>query len=165
MFRSAYTWRTPPEISLPIVTPPWPSRISQSRTMMFSLGTLMRRPSALRPDLIAMQSSPVSKRQRSISTSRHDSGSQPSLFGPWLSIVTSRTVTFVQSTGLISHIGEFRIVTPSMSTLRQRYGWMNCGRRNDSTPNRRALTGTPSSAISNSRARASRWLPSPCFQP
>ena len=85
---------------------------------MFSLGTLSRRPSALRPDLIAMQSSPVSNVQRSISTSRHDSGSQPSLFGPWLSIVTPRTVTFVQSTGLISHIGELTIVTPSMSTLR-----------------------------------------------
>ena len=34
--RSTYTCRTSPEISLPIVTPPWPSRISQSRTMMFS---------------------------------------------------------------------------------------------------------------------------------
>jgi hypothetical protein len=30
----------------------------------FSVGMLMRRPSALRPDLMAMQSSPVSKRQR-----------------------------------------------------------------------------------------------------
>ena len=80
----AKTFQHPPEISLPIVTPPWPSRISQLRTMMFSLGTFTRRPSALRPDLIAMQSSPVSNAQRSISTSRHDSGSQPSLFGPWL---------------------------------------------------------------------------------
>ena len=69
-----------------------------------------------------MQSSPVSNVQRSISTSRHDSGSQPSLFGPWLRIVTPRTVTFVQSTGWISHIGELTMVTPSMRTFWQRYG-------------------------------------------
>ena len=95
---------------------------------MFSIGTFRRRPSSLRPDLIAMQSSPVSNVQRSISTSEHDSGSQPSLFGPWLLMVTPRTVTFVHSTGWISHIGELTIVTPSMRTLRQRYGWMKFGR-------------------------------------
>ena len=83
----------------------------------------------MRPALIAMQSSPVSNAQFVMRTSRHDSGSQPSLFGPWLEIVTWRTVTFVHSTGLISHIGELVIVTPSMSTLRQRYGWMKLGRR------------------------------------
>ena len=76
--------RAPPEISLPMVTPPCPSFIVQSRMITFSTGTLTRRPSSLRPDLSAMQSSPVSKAQRSISTSRHDSGLQPSLFGPWL---------------------------------------------------------------------------------
>ena len=58
---------------------------------MFSIGMLTRRPSLLRPDLRAMQSSPVSNVQRSIRTSRHDSGSQPSLFGPWLMILTPRT--------------------------------------------------------------------------
>ena len=57
---------------------------------MFSLGTPIRRPSALRPDLMAMQSSPVSNMQFSMSTLRHDSGSQPSLFGPWLLTVTPR---------------------------------------------------------------------------
>ena len=67
-----------------------------------------------------MQSSPVSKAQFSISTSRHDSGLQPSLFGPWLSMVTPRTVTLVHSTGWISHIGELMIVTPSMRTFWQR---------------------------------------------
>ncbi len=80
----------------------------------------MRRPSALRPDLTAMQSSPVSKKQPSMSTSLHDSGSQPSLFGPCVAMWTRRTVTFVQSTGLISHIGEFLMVTPSMRTFWQR---------------------------------------------
>ena len=85
-----------------------------------------------------MQSSPVSKVQPSISTSRHDSGSQPSLFGPWLRIVTLRTVTFWHSTGWISHIGELTIVTPSMRTLRQRYGWMKFGRSQWPSPNTRS---------------------------
>ncbi len=66
---------------------------------------------------MAMQSSPVSNVQFSMSTSRHDSGLQPSLFGPWLSTVTPRMVTFSQSTGLSTHIGELVNVTPSMSTL------------------------------------------------
>ena len=85
-----------------------------------------------------MQSSPVSNVQPSMSTSRHDSGSQPSLFGPWLLMATLRTVTFVQSTGWISHIGELMMVTPSMRTFWQRYGWMKFGRRNDPSPNTRS---------------------------
>src|SRR4029079_18022537 len=113
---------TPPDISLPTVIPPCPSRIRQPRTMMFLVGTFTRRPSAFRTDLIAMQTSPVLKSQFSIKTSVHDSGSQPSLFGPWLLIFTSRTVTLVQSTGCISHIGELMICTPSIRTLVQRYG-------------------------------------------
>src|SRR4051794_39486064 len=98
--------RTPPEISLPIVTPPCPSFISQPRTIIFSVGTPILRPSSLRPDLIAMQSSPVSKEQFSTSTSLHDSGSHPSLFGPCEEIRTFRTVIFSERTGCISHIGE-----------------------------------------------------------
>ena len=85
----------------------------------------------MRPALIAMQSSPVSKKQLLINTSRHDSGSQPSVLGPstdaWM--CRSLTVTLVQSTGCTCHIGELRNFTPSMSTLAQRYGWMNWGRR------------------------------------
>jgi hypothetical protein len=68
-----------------------------------------------------MQSSPVSN----IALDQHVAarfGSQPSLFGPWLRMVTPRTITFLQSTGWISHIGELTIVTPSMSTFWQRYG-------------------------------------------
>src|SRR5437016_3844028 len=90
--------------------------------MMFSLGLPIRRPSAFRPDLIAMQSSPVSKTQFSISTLRHDSGSQPSLFGPWLLIFTPRIVTFSHNTGFNSHIGEFVNATPSISTFLHPYG-------------------------------------------
>jgi hypothetical protein len=50
---------------------------------MFRLGTSTRRPSALRPALMAMQSSPVSKVLPVMTTSVHDSGSQPSLSGLW----------------------------------------------------------------------------------
>ena len=141
--RSAKMFRAPPEISLPITTPPWPSFIVQLRTITFSIGVFTRRPSLFRPDFRAMQSSPVSNVQPSISTSRHDSGSQPSLFGPWLRIETLRTVTFWHSTGWISHIGELTIVTPSMRTLRLRYGWMKFGRSQCPAPNTRSRTGTP----------------------
>ena len=131
-----------PETSLPTTTPPWPSFIVQPRMMKFSEATPTRRPSLLRPDLMAMQSSPVSKTQFSMSTSRHDSGSQPSLLGPWETMLTPRTVTLVQSTGWISHMGERLIVTPSISTLRQRLGWMKLGRRNWPAPKTRCATGT-----------------------
>ena len=98
---------------------------------MFSDRTVTRRPSALRPALIAMQSSPVSKKQLLISTSRQDSGSQPSVFGPSPDTWTCRsfTVTLVQRTGCTCHIGELRSLTPSIRTLVQRYGWMNWGLR------------------------------------
>jgi hypothetical protein len=86
----------------------------------FSVGLFSRRPSALRPDLMAMQSSPVSKTQSSISTSRQDSGSHPSLLGPWLWMFSLRTMTFSHSTGCTSHIGEAIMVRPSISTFRQR---------------------------------------------
>src|ERR1044072_4496255 len=56
---SAKRLRTPPELSLPTEMPPWPSFIWQRRMTMFSEGTFRRRPSALRPDLTAMQSSCV----------------------------------------------------------------------------------------------------------
>src|SRR5580698_2526944 len=119
---STYMLRTSPDASLPIVTPPCPSFMTHFRTIMFWLGTAIRRPSRLRPLLIAMQSSPVSNSQLSISTSVEDSGSHPSLFGPWVAILTLRTVTFFDNTGLISHIGEFRMVTPSIRTFVHRYG-------------------------------------------
>ena len=57
---STKTLRQSPEISLPITTPPCPSFMLQLRMTMFSEGTCTRRPSASRPLLMAMQSSPVS---------------------------------------------------------------------------------------------------------
>src|SRR3984885_8314044 len=106
---SAKTLRTPPEISLPTVTPPWPSFIRQLRMTMFCEGIPNRRPSAFLPDLMAMQSSPVLKKQFSTSTSVEDSGSHPSVFGPKLLMVSPRTVTFVHSTGCTCHIGELNM--------------------------------------------------------
>ena len=127
--RSAKMLRAPPEISLPMTTPPWPSFMVQSRITTFSIGRFTRRPSSLRPDLSAMQSSPVSNVQPSMRTSRQHSGSQPSLFGPWLRTLTLRMVTFSHNTGFSSHIGELMMVTPSMRMLRERYGWTKFGRR------------------------------------
>ena len=74
----------------------------------------------MRPDFSAMQSSPVSKVQPSMSTSTQASGSQPSLLVPRLLMVTLRTVTLAHSTGFTSHIGELTMVTPSISTFWQR---------------------------------------------
>src|SRR5215469_14827557 len=96
--------------------------------MMFWDGLLMRPPSAFLPDLMAMQSSPVEKLQSLISTSVHDSGSQPSVFGADSRlalapvIVILWTVTLLQSTGWTCHMGEFFNVTPSIKMFSQRYG-------------------------------------------
>ena len=123
---SAKTLRTPPEIWLPMVTPPWPSLMWQPWMTMFWEGTRNRRPSAFLPELMAMQSSPVSKSQSLMSTSAQDSGSQPSVLGAESRlglapvIVIPRTVTLEQSTGCTCHMGEFLSVTPSMSTFLQR---------------------------------------------
>src|SRR3954463_444417 len=155
---STNTLRQPPEISLPIVTPPCPSRITQRRTTIFSEGSPPRLPSLLRPDLMAMQSSPVSKVHPSINTSRQDSGSHPSLFGPCETISTPRTVTLVQSRGWISHIGEATITTPWMSTFRQRFTSIKLGRRKSPSPNRRDSGGLFCSTILIRRSRACFWF-------
>jgi len=78
-----------------------------------SVGFAIRRPSRLRPALRAMQSSPVSKLQFSIRTSVQESGSQPSLLGPWPWMWTFRIVTLLHNRGLTSNIGESPTVTPS----------------------------------------------------
>src|SRR5258708_6389245 len=75
------------------------------------------------------QTSPVSKTQSSMRTSRHDSGSQPSVLGPCPMIVTRRIVTFVQRVGCSTQKGALRMVTPSMRMFLLRYGSTNAGRR------------------------------------
>src|SRR5580692_781380 len=84
---------------------------------IFCEGIASLRPSAFLPDLMAMQSSPVLKKQFSTSTSVQDSGSHPSVFGPKLLMVNPRIVTFVHSTGWTCHIGELNNVTSSISTF------------------------------------------------
>src|SRR5690554_5733885 len=116
---STNTLRAPPEISLPITTPPWPLRILQPLIRIFSEGVFKRRPSLFLPDLMAIQSSPVSKKQFSITTFLQDSGLQPSELGPRLSQVTPLMVTLWQRTGLINQKGALVMVTPSISTFSQ----------------------------------------------
>ena len=87
------------------------------------------KPSVPRPALMAMQSSPVSKVQSSISTSTQASGSQPSLLVPRLLAVTPRTITFLQNSGCMTQNGERVSVTPSISTFSQPYGPTSGGRR------------------------------------
>src|ERR1700729_2084381 len=110
MVRSrAYTFFTPPVISLPMVMPPCPLAKLLFWMTTFWLGTLTRRPSASRPDLIAMQSSPVLKVTLSMTTPSQDSGSQPSVFGPEDEIDRPRTVTFRHRFGFRCQNGEFSI--------------------------------------------------------
>ena len=116
------TFFTPPDISLPITTPPCPASMVKLVIVIFSQGLFTRRPSSSLPHLIAMQSSPTSMWQFEIRTFRHESGLIPSVFGEsfGLIMVRSCTVTFSQYTGFTVQAGEFLSVTPSMSTFLQR---------------------------------------------
>ena len=156
----------PPEISLPTTTPPCPSFISQLRTMIFSLGTFHFRPSAFRPLLMAMQSSPVSNIQFSINTFLLDSGSQPSLLGPWLDTLTPRTVRLSQNKGWITQNGEFFNVTFSIKIVLQRYRLISWGRKPSSKVIWRLSIGANVSAyISNLFLPPFFWAVIPSFQP
>ena len=156
---SANTLRHPPEISLPMTTPPCPFCISQLRMMMFSLGLFHRRPSLLRPLFMAMQSSPVLKKQFSMSTPSHDSGSQPSPLGPSLLMCTPRTVMFFDSKGCITQNGERSRVTFSMSMPSHWFRLMSCGRSPSFGPKRLSFMSTPSSACLSSFARLPMFWP------
>ena len=100
---------------------------------------------------MAMQSSPVSKSQSSISTFSHDSGSHPSLFGPWLCIFTPFMVTFSDSSGWISQNGERLMVNPSSRMFLHLYKLMNCGRMPFAFSKTRSFTGIESAFIWYSR--------------
>ena len=76
---STRTRRTPPDISEPAQIALAPVAQVMLRTMMFSLGCPTRQPSASRPLLIEMQSSPEVMLTFSIKTSTALSGSTPSL--------------------------------------------------------------------------------------
>ena len=125
----------------------------QLRTTMFSLGRAQRRPSTLRPDLIAIQSSPVLKVQSSISTFLQDSGSQPSPLGPLLSTVTPRTVRSSQRSGWMTQNGERSRVTPSIRTVLHSVKFTVCGRKVFSGVVTRSYTGRDASPHFSSSRR------------
>ena len=112
-----------------MVMPPCPLANVQFWMTRFWLGTLTRRPSASRPDLIAMQSSPVSNVTPSMTTPSQDSGSHPSVFGPDELMLTPSTVTLEHRLGFRCQNGELMMVTPWMSTVSVRNGWIICGGR------------------------------------
>src|SRR6188474_934848 len=133
---NANTLRTPPDISLPTVTPPWPLPERMRRITMFSLASPTRQPSSLSPALIATTSSLVLKNESSMSTLRDESGLQPSpLTGTTVCAapsspvnvsvppsgqvmtLTPRTTTFSEYTGCSIQNGPYCTVTPSISTF------------------------------------------------
>src|SRR5207249_1833583 len=77
----AYTWRMPPEVSLPSVNKPPPLRAIQLRITMYSVGLFTRKPSQSRPAFKQKSSSLQSMSQFSISTQVEESTSTPSVLG------------------------------------------------------------------------------------
>src|SRR6476469_1072948 len=121
----------PPVCSLPQVIAPQLPFIRQPKTTMFWHGTLTRRPSASRPDLIAMLSSCAPRSQFLLTMWSHDSGSQPSVLECEVlgSVLTLSMVTFLHSVGCNCQNIEFFRVIPWMSTFSQLYGSTNAERR------------------------------------
>src|SRR5580704_18054182 len=99
--------------------------------VQFSNGRPARRPSASRPDLKVIQSSPTLIQQSDMRMLRQESGLMQSVFGDvaGLVIVTPRMLTLSQKTGVTFQNGELRIVTPSTSTLLHSLGWIKGGRK------------------------------------
>src|SRR5882724_9055252 len=97
----------------------------------------MRRPSSSLPDFIAIQSSPVSNKQFFINTFLHDSGSQPSLFGPCETTLTFSMVIFSDNKGCINHIGELSILTSEIRIFLQLINCTILGRKKEPSPKTR----------------------------
>ena len=142
--------------------------------MIFFEGMFLSRPSRLRPLLMAIQSSPVSKKQSSISTLSQHSGSHPSPLGPSLIIFTRRTVISVEWSGWITQKGERSRVISSRRIPSHLLKLTSCGRRPSFSPNTRSgerspfslYIGMPSSPAFSRRGRASFfWLTMPSFHP
>src|SRR2546421_8463693 len=97
----------------------------------FEVGTLIRRPSASRPDLMAMLSSCAPSVQLGMMTWSLDSGSQPSVLECEVlgSVVTPSMMTFFDRVGCsCQNIGFFSF-TSEISTVSQLYGSMKATRR------------------------------------
>src|SRR5690606_28720992 len=109
------TFFIPPDTSLPITTPPCPLSIVQLVIVTFSVGVAHLRPSASRPDLMVIQSSPTLIWQSEICTFLHEVGLMPSVLGDGgLKIVTPVIRILSQKAGLIVQNGLFLMVIPSM---------------------------------------------------
>ena len=110
-----YTFRTPPDISLPITNPPCPCKTVLFLIITFSQGSPRLRPSSSLPDFRQIASSPASKKQLVTSTFLHDSTSSASPFCEYqgLNTFTSFKVKDSQDKGWIHQPGEFLKVTPS----------------------------------------------------
>src|SRR5438094_3440972 len=117
----------PPVCSLPQVIAPQLPFITQLKTTRFCVGTLTRRPSSSRPDLMAMLSSCAPSVQLRMTTWSLDSGSQPSVLECAVlgSVVTPSTMTLVHRVGCSCQNIGFFSVTPWMSTFLQLYGSPN----------------------------------------
>src|SRR5256714_9902881 len=110
----------------------------------FEVATLIRRPSASRPDLMAMLSSCAPSVQlRMITWSLH-SGSQPSVLecAVLASVVTPSTVTFLHSVGCICQNCGFFRCTAWISTVSQLYGSTNVDRMLCPEPGTTRLCGS-----------------------
>src|SRR3954469_5403999 len=149
----AYTFRIPPVCSLPQVIAPQLPFITQFTTTRFWHGTFTRRPSASRPDLIAMLSSCAPRLQFAMTTWSHDSGSQPSVLECAVlgSVVTPSTVTLRHSVGCSCQNIEFFRVTPWISTFSQSYGSTNAERMVCPEPGTTRFSGAVPLATSVSR--------------
>jgi hypothetical protein len=107
--RSANTFRAPPEISLPIVTPPWPSFIEQSR-----ITDVLHRHVHAPPIVVAagLQRDAVVAGVERAAFDQHVAarlGIAAVVVRPMAVDDDAATITLVDRTGWISHIGELRI--------------------------------------------------------
>src|ERR1041384_6052425 len=133
----------PPVCSLPQVIAPQLPFIRQPNTTRFWHGTLIRRPSASRPDLMAMLSSCAPRSQFLMTTWSHDSGSQPSvlLCAVLGSVLTVSTVTFLHNVGCNCQNMEFFSVMPWISTFSHAYGSTNVERMVSPDPGTTRFSG------------------------
>src|SRR4029453_13928752 len=141
----------PPVRSLPQVIAPQLPFIRQPKTTMFWQGTLTRRPSASRPDLMAMLSSCAPRSQLRITTWSQDSGSHPSVL-EWAvlgSVLTPSTAPFLHSVGCSCQNIELRTRTPWISTVSQLYGSTKDDRRLCPEPGTVRRSGGLDSCVSN----------------
>src|SRR2546423_6768308 len=134
----------PPVISLPQVIAPQLPFMMQSCTTTFCVGTLTRRPSASRPDLMAMLSSCAPRLQFLMTRWSHDSGSQASvlLCAVLGSVLTPSIVTLRHRVGGICQNIEFLSVMPWISTVSLAYDSMEVDRMKCSEPETIRFRGT-----------------------